>query len=61
MTSAEWQSKTTDQHIIEVITEGKGIMPGFKDTLKPAEIEALAKFVRTFGAAKSDGEKKPGV
>jgi len=59
MTSAEWQSKTSDKEIVEVITEGKGIMPGFKDTLKPAEIAALAKYVRTLGPAK-DGEKKPG-
>jgi mono/diheme cytochrome c family protein len=27
-------------------------MPGFKETLKPAEIEALVKHVRSFGAAK---------
>ena len=58
MTSAKWQSETSDKQIIEVINEGKGIMPGFKDTLKPAEIEALVKHVRSFGAAKSDGEKK---
>ncbi|MEP7343543.1 MAG: c-type cytochrome [Acidobacteriota bacterium] len=52
MTAAKWQSDTSDKQILEVINEGKGIMPGFKDTLKPAQIEALVKHVRSFGAAK---------
>lgn len=52
MTSAKWQSETSDKQIIEVINEGKGIMPGFKETLKPAEVQALVKHVRTFSAAK---------
>ena len=52
LTDAKWQTENTDKQITEVINEGKGIMPGFKDTLKPAEIEALVKHVRSFGAAK---------
>ncbi|MEO6724813.1 MAG: cytochrome c [Blastocatellia bacterium] len=58
MTDVKWQAKNNDKQIIEVINEGKGIMPGFKDTLKPAQILALVKHVRSFGMAKSDGENK---
>jgi len=55
MTSAEWQSKNSDKEITKAINEGKGIMPGFNDTLKPAEVAALVKHVRSFG---KESEKK---
>lgn len=51
MTSEAWQAKMTDQQIEESIKEGKGIMPGFKDTLSAAEITALVKHIRSFGPA----------
>lgn len=54
MTSEAWQAKMTDQQIEDSIKEGKGIMPGFKDTLSAAQITALVKHLRTFGP----GEKK---
>jgi cbb3-type cytochrome c oxidase subunit III len=51
MTSAEWQTKTTDKEIETAIKEGKGIMPGFSDTLSAAQIAALVKYVRTLKKA----------
>lgn len=52
LTSAEWQAKATDKEITEAINEGKGIMPGFKETLKPAQVNALVKYVRAMGPKK---------
>jgi len=52
MTTEKWQTETSDAAIETAIKEGKGIMPGFADTLKPAEITALVKFIRTLGPAK---------
>jgi len=57
LTNAKWQAEKKDEEIAKVLNDGAGIMPGFKDTLKPAEIAALVKHVRSFGAAKSEGEK----
>ncbi|HMV84368.1 MAG TPA: cytochrome c [Blastocatellia bacterium] len=51
MTKAEWQAKTSDQQIETAIKEGKGIMPGFNDTLSAPQISALVKFVRTLKKA----------
>ena len=51
MTTAEWHTKTTDQQIETSIKEGKGIMPGFSDSLSAAQITALVKFVRTLKKA----------
>ncbi|MGE0885978.1 MAG: cytochrome c [Blastocatellales bacterium] len=53
MTTEKWQTETTDEAITNAINEGKGIMPGFSDTLKPAEITAMVKFLRTLGPAKN--------
>ncbi len=47
MTAEKWQSANDDKAITEAINEGKGIMPGFKDTLKPAQVAALVKHIRT--------------
>lgn len=54
MTTEAWQAKTKDEEITAAINEGKGIMPGFKDTLKPAEVAALVKHIRSLGPAKDD-------
>jgi mono/diheme cytochrome c family protein len=51
MTTAEWHAKNTDKQITEAIKEGKGIMPGFSDSLSAAQITALVKFVRTLKKA----------
>jgi len=55
MTTEKWHADNTDKAIAEAINEGAGIMPGFKDTLKPAQVTALVKYVRTL---KVSGEKK---
>ena len=47
-TSLEWQVATTDKQIIHAIQTGPGVMPAFETKLSPSEIEALAKYVRTF-------------
>jgi mono/diheme cytochrome c family protein len=44
----EWQVATTDKQIIHAIQTGLGVMPAFATKLSPSEIEALAKYVRTF-------------
>ena len=54
MTTESWQAKVTDKEITDVINDGKNIMPGFKDSLKPAEVAALVKHVRTLGPAKAE-------
>lgn len=47
-TSLEWQVATTDKQIVHAINAGPGVMPAFEGKLSPSEIEALAKYVRTF-------------
>ena len=44
----EWQVATTDGQIVNAIKTGPGVMPAFANKLSPSEIEALAKYVRTF-------------
>jgi mono/diheme cytochrome c family protein len=58
LTSEKWQTANDDKAVTEAINEGKGIMPGFKDSLKPAQVAALVKHIRSFGPAKADAEKK---
>ena len=47
-TRPKWQKHTTDQEIVEAITNGipKKKMPAFKDKLSAAEIDGLVKYVR---------------
>jgi cbb3-type cytochrome c oxidase subunit III len=47
-TSPEWKLGTTDTQIVNAIKTGPGLMPAFETKLSPSEIEALAKYVRTF-------------
>ena len=47
-TSLEWQVATTDKQIVHAINTGPGVMPAFEKKLSSSEIEALAKYVRTF-------------
>ena len=53
-TSDRWQKHTTDDEIVEAITNGvrKTKMPAFKDKLSADEIKAMVPFVRAFGAKK---------
>ena len=48
LTSLEWQVDTTDEQIVHAIKTGPGVMPAFEKKLSPSEIEALAKYVRSF-------------
>lgn len=44
-----WQASRSDEEIRLAIRDGRGAMPPFHDVLKPAELDALAQHVRTFG------------
>ncbi|MGH7939464.1 MAG: c-type cytochrome [Limisphaerales bacterium] len=48
LTSPKWQAETTDAQIIHAIKTGPGAMPEFEKKLSPAEIDALAIYVRSF-------------
>jgi mono/diheme cytochrome c family protein len=48
LTNAKWQADTTDSQIINAIKTGPSVMPAFEKKLSPSEIEALAKYVRSF-------------
>lgn len=49
-TDTHWQA--TDEEIIDAIKTGPKAMPAFEKKLSPAEIEALAAYVRTFQSAR---------
>lgn len=53
--SAEVQSRS-DAELIQIVSDGKDNMPGFKGNITDDEIAAVVKFVRTF--AKTDSKKK---
>lgn len=40
---------------LHIINEGKGTMPGFKDSMKSAEVKAVLAHIRSFGKS---GKKK---
>ena len=60
MTTADYQSKITDEDIKKSMLEGikrekdgvKQEMDSYKDELKPDQIDALVKYVRSLGAQK---------
>ena len=43
----EWQDRVTDERIYNVITNGKGRMPGFAKKISEAEIDQLVQYVRS--------------
>lgn len=47
LTKAKWQDTTSDSEIRHAIQTGPGVMPAFEKRLSPAEINALAAYVRT--------------
>lgn len=49
---AAFFAKRSDDSVVKDITNGKGKMPAYKTKLKPAEIAAVAKYVRTFAKGK---------
>jgi mono/diheme cytochrome c family protein len=46
----EWEWQPTDDDILQAIRTGPSLMPAFGKKLSPAEIDALAGYVRTFRA-----------
>lgn len=51
LTDATWHVETTDEEIIKAIKTGPKAMPAFEKKLSASEIDALAKYVRTFKPA----------
>jgi len=47
LTKPKWQEETTDSEILDAIKTGPSVMPAFEKKLSEAEIEALARYVRT--------------
>jgi mono/diheme cytochrome c family protein len=48
LTDAQWQEKTADEEITHAIKTGPSVMPAFEKKLSQTEIDALAKYVRSF-------------
>ena len=51
-TEGQWQQSIRDQEMREAILNGSPPMPGFKDKLSEAAVDALVKKVRAFGKKK---------
>lgn len=51
-TSPAWQKERTDQELIEIISNGKGLMPAWKEKLTESQIKALVAFIRKLGEQK---------
>ncbi len=51
-TDGEWQDATTDEQMINSITNGKKKMPAQKHKLSPEEIKAVVKYIRFFAPKK---------
>ena len=43
------KNQLTKEHVINIVTNGYGVMPAYKDKLTEKEIEAVAIFVSTEG------------
>ena len=46
LSSANWQERTSDEHIFNTISNGHGKMPAFGKKLSQSEIESLVAYVR---------------
>jgi cytochrome c6 len=55
--SSEVQSRS-DAELIQVVSEGKNNMPGFKGNITDDEIQSVVKFVRTLAKGDSAPKKK---
>jgi len=53
-TNSQWQAKVSDASFLDAINNGRGAMPGFKESLNATEVRALLRHVRAF--AKSSGK-----
>lgn len=54
---SEAVQKHTDAQLTDQITNGKGNMPPFKNSLAPDQIQSLVRYVRQLGAAKPPAQK----
>tara|TARA_B100000941_G_C28186130_1_gene389541 strand:+ start:309 stop:617 length:309 start_codon:yes stop_codon:yes gene_type:complete len=43
------KNKLSKEHVVNIVTNGYGVMPAYKNKLSEKEIEAVAKFVSTEG------------
>jgi cytochrome c oxidase cbb3-type subunit 3 len=57
-TDAKWQASRKNTDFIAAINNGKNTMPGYKSTLKPADVAALVKMVRAFAPKPAAPAKK---
>jgi mono/diheme cytochrome c family protein len=57
-TDLKWQEENTDKMIADGIRNGKGVMPGFKDVLTPAQLTSMVKYVRAFSPKPVKNAKK---
>jgi cbb3-type cytochrome c oxidase subunit III len=57
-TDGKWQSENTNKAIADGIRNGKGVMPGFKDVLSPAQVNSMVRYVRAFGPKATKNAKK---
>lgn len=48
LTNPKWQARISHEQIINAIETGPGAMPAFGKKLSASEIQALAKYVRSF-------------
>ena len=46
LTDPQWQDRVSDERIFNIITNGKGRMPGFGKKLSDAEVDSLVQYVR---------------
>lgn len=46
LTDPQWQDRVSDERIFNVISNGKGRMPGFGKKLSDAEVDSLVQYVR---------------
>lgn len=46
-TDPKWQTGKSDRELARIIARGNGEMPGFSNTLTPAQIDGLVAFLRT--------------
>ena len=53
LTDAEKMGALSDEALLEVLSNGKGTMPGYASMLKAEELKALAEFVRGMSAEDS--------
>jgi mono/diheme cytochrome c family protein len=60
-TTTTWQSSRSDAQLTQVITQGRGMMPGFGKQVNEQGIAVLVQHVRRFAAAPADANAPAGV